>query len=570
MNCLFFLNGYSVTCHICHTFSLLLLCMMLIPVACSEDAPGDAEGSRTAGSGRPLPDDAAPSTYQIFRSVQAEPHTLDLSLDAYAAGDLIHIFETLVVVHPNMELRPGAADRWEPNEDGTAWTFYLREGNKWSDGRPVTAHDFEYSFKRMLDPKEAGNYAFVYYDIVGARDFNAGKSEDQESVGIRAIDDHTLVIDLLKPTPYLPNLLAFVTAIPVPRWQVEKFGQKWTQGNNSISTGPYMVGEWLPGQYITYIPNLDYSGPYKGYLDQIQWLFSGDPTALLNAYENDEIDVHALSAIELGRIEQDAKLNKELVRSHSNTTWYLFFKTATAPFNDQRVRQAIAHSVDRDILTKTVMKGAGIPAYTMMPPGMKDHLQMDFSNYQAYDPSKGQKLLADAGFPDGRGFPKMELWLRGADVLQLQVAQAIQGMLKEKLGIDVTIQNQETHVYFDNMYRYDIPFSLIAFNQDFADPVNMISQVWRSRDVGFGRHDWKNVTFDRLVDQADSEMTAENRRGLYREAQRVLAEDAGGVFLYYQVDLRLVKPWVKNYTRGETPGYPGYMRLSRVWDVYIG
>ena len=166
MNCLFLLNGYSVTCHIC---SLLLLCMMLIPVACGEDAPGDAEGSRTAGSGRTLPDDAAPSTYQIFRSVQAEPHTLDLSLDAYAVGDLIHIFETLVVVHPNMELRPGAADRWESNEDGTEWTFYLREGNRWSDGRPVTAHDFEYSFKRMLDPKEAGNYAFVYYDIVTIR-----------------------------------------------------------------------------------------------------------------------------------------------------------------------------------------------------------------------------------------------------------------------------------------------------------------------------------------------------------------------------------------------------------------
>lgn len=531
------------------------------------DIAGEGSGP---SSGRALPADAAPTPYQVFRSVQAEPKMLDLSLDAYSAGDLIHMFETLVTVQPNMELLPGAAESWESNKDGTQWVFRIRQGNRWSDGRPVTAHDFEYSFKRMLDPKEAGNYAFVYYDIVGARDFNSDIKGDRDAVGVRAIDDHTLVIDLVKPTPYLPNLLAFVTAIPVPRWQVEKFGQRWTQGLNSVASGPYQVGEWLPGQHITFTPNPNYSGPNAGYLKKIQWVFSGDPTALLTAYENDEIDVHALSAIELDRIQADDRLGSELVRSHSNTTWYLFFKTGSEPFTNAKVRRAIGHAIDRDVLCNTVLKGAALPAFTMMPPGMRDHLNNEFSEYQRYDPDLARRLLTEAGYPGGRGLPKLEMWLRQADGMQLQSAQAIQAMLKENLGIEIALMNQEYNVYFDNMYRYDIPFSLTSFNQDFADPVNMISQVWRSRNVGSGRHDWANREFDRLVDQADSEMNANNRRGLYREAQRVLAEDTGGVFLYYQVNLNLVKPWVKDFTAGETPGYPGFNRISRIWDVYIG
>lgn len=206
----------------------------------------------------------------------------------------------------------------------------------------------------------------------------------------------------------------------------------------------------------------------------------------------------------------------------------------------------------------------------MLPPGMPDHLGTQYLEYQEYDPALARKLLAAAGYPGGRGFPRVDLWLRQANSLDQQVAQVIQAMLKDTLGIGVTLKNQEMQVYFDNMYRYEIPMSLVPFNQDFADPSNMITTVWRSRQVGSGRHDWVNPEFDRLVDQAGIEMDPRKRKTLYREAQRILSQDVGGAFVYYQVGLFLVKPWVKGYVADPAPGYPGFQKLNRVWDVYIG
>lgn len=551
----------------------LFLSVLTITSACDyRDGQDQMQpaGSVVNSAGKTLPPDAAPLDRQIIRSITAEPKTLDLTIDAYSAGDVIHLFEPLAIVTAGMVLTPGAAERWESNPDGTRWTFHMRKGNRWSDGHPVTAHDFEYGLKRLLDPKEASNYAFVYYDITGARDFNVGENPDRDAVGIRAEDDYTLVIETDHPTPYLPKLMAFVTSNPVPKWQVEKFGQKWTQGNNCIASGPYMIDEWIQGRDLTFVLNPQYSGPNTGYLERIRWIFSNDPSAHLTAYENNEIDTHALSPVELTQVERDPKLRQQLIRSHGMTSWYLFFKTQTPPFNDMRVRQAIAHAFDREALCSTVLKGVAIPAYTMLPPGMPDHLGTQFKAYQQYDPALARRLMAEAGYPDGRGFPKIDLWLRQANPMQQQVAQGIQSMLKETLGITVTLKNEEQQMYFDNMYRYDIPFSLVPFTQDFADPVNMITMVWRSHEVGAGRHDWKNPAFDRLVDLAGTEMDAGKRSALYREAQGILSKDAGGVFVYYQVNLGLAKPWVKNNIAGETPGYPGYSVGKRIWEVYIG
>lgn len=479
--------------------------------------------------GRVMPEDAAPPEQQVFRLLNAEPTNLDIGVAIYEVGGIVYLFERLTMLDYNNRVIPGAASSWEPSEDQATWTFHMRPDGKWSDGRPVTAHDFEYAFKRLLDPATGSSYSFFYHDIKGARAFNTGQTKDPDVVGVRAIDDMTLVIETEGPCPYLPMIAAFFTSIPVPRWEVDKYGQNWATGDHCVSNSSYKIGEWAIGEHLTFELDPMYNGPNKGYLSKIRSIFiKGRTNAGIFPYENDEVDLVGVDVRDLDHIENDPKLRNELHRYMDFNTLYLFFKTGEGIFSDRRVRQAISHAIDRETLCNVVLKGNALPAYTMIPPGFPGYAGDQIGHIQRFDVTRARQLLADAGYPNGRGFPTTEIWMRGELTHRVMAAEAITGILKENLNINVKVRNLEPKVYTDNMMQYNVPMSLIPFQYDFPDPHNLLGMVWHSQPKGAGRHDWVNTEFDGLIEAAAREIDLEKRQRMYTEAERILIEDAGG------------------------------------------
>jgi oligopeptide transport system substrate-binding protein len=524
---------------------------------------------QTNSIGKRLPDDAAPADQQVFRYTMLEPLSYDISIALYEAQGAVPLFERLTMLNKDLELVPAAASSWERSSDGLKWTFHLRPDSRWSDNRPVTAHDFEYTYKRLLDPAEASPYAFFYYEIKGARPFNQGKTTDSGTIGVRALDDLTLEIETEYPCPYLPFIVGFSGSGPVPRWQVEKFGRQWSDAGKFVSNSSYTLTSWQSGRQAVLSLNPYYKGPHQGFLEQIVQIFTTGHVGTA-PYENNEIDYVRVQVSDLPYIESDPELNRQLVKYSFPETSYLFFKSSQTPFDNLKVRQAISHAINRDALCNVVLRNTAIPAYSMLPsrfPGSSDGA---LNTIQAYNPSLAQTLLAEAGYQKGKGFPRVDFWVGKSSPQLNYVAQAVQAMLKNNLGIDIQIITSEDKVYRDNMYRWNIPMGLGSFNADYPDPNNLLGMVWRTQTRGFGRQDWNHPTFNSLIDAAAFELDQDRRIEMYQEAEQLLVEDVGGVFLYHNLTVELRKPWVKGLGNNKY-GYPFFTWIGTVHtDMYIG
>ncbi len=526
-----------------------------------------------------LPEDAAPLEYQVFRYMAAEPKSMDQGVSLYVAGGSEFLFERLAMFGLNGELVPGAADSWEPSEDGKTWTFHLRRNAYWSDGRPVTAHDFEFTYKRFLHPDAGNVYAFLYYDIKGARAYNQRETEDVETVGVRAVDDYTLVIETEQSCAFLPHITAYHSSSPVPPWQVEKYGDQWSLEGTCLSNGPFQLETWRTGQYMTFGLNPHYEGPNPGHLRQIVRVFNamiGSASAAsdmgLLPYENDEIDVIDISPMIYGGLRDDPEWNERTWTYDQFSTIYLYFRTRLPPFDNLKVRQAFAHAIDQEAMNETILQGMMIPAYTMLPLHFPGYVGDKYRAYQQFDVDQARRLLAEAGYPDGRGFPRMDIWLADASPASSisQAAQAVQEMLKENLNIQIGIQNTEGTAYRSAMYNWEMPMSLISFNYDFPDPHSMLGIIWRSQPRGYTRHDWLNPDFDRLIDTAAGELNHDARMAMYDEAERLLASEAAAVFLWHVNAQQLRKSWIKGIKADKWGNYPNYRNGSAYYDIYIG
>ena len=526
-----------------------------------------------------LPEDAAPMEHQVFRYLASEPKSMDMGVALYSTGGTEFLFERLTMFGLDGELLPGAAERWESSEDGKTWTFHLRPNGRWSDGRRVTAHDFEYTFRRFLHPDAGNVYAFLYYDIKGARAYNQRENPDVNSVGIKAIDDHTFVIETEQSCAFLPYITAYHTSSPVPRWQVEKHGDRWSDLGNNVSNSAFQLEKWITQQYLTFDLNPYYEGPNPAHVRQLVLISTGQIGSSSSAndlgllpYENNEIDAIEVSPMITNQAQNNPTLRNEISAYDEFTTIYLYFKTQEPPFDDLRVRQAFAHAIDRPTILNVILKGMMIPAYTMLPLHFPGYVGDKYTDIQRYDPALARELLAEAGYPGGKGFPTKALWLPDAQSSSPigQAAQAIQQMLKENLGVDIDLQNTEGATYRTSMYNWEIPMSLASFNYDFADPQSMLGMIWRSQPRGYSRHDWTNPAFDQLIDQAAGEMNPEERMAMYDDAERILATDVGGVFLWHMKTYQLRKPWLKGFKSDKWGNYPNYRNGHAYYDIYIG
>ncbi len=572
------------------TGMLVLILIMVLVAGCATPAATPpavganatpAEGEATTSGpyvnsvGKVLPADAAPPEQQVLRLMGDERKHMDISAsnyDASSACGAVWMWERLVSLDENYEVVPACADSWEMAEDGLSWTFNLQPGLTWSDGSPLTAADFEYGMKRQLDPKTGSSFGWFYADIKNAGPVYAGQLPPDQ-LGVVAKDDVTLVIETEGVVPYLPMLMAFPSGAPVPRKMVEQYGDQWsTNPETCLTNGPYKLEEWTKGQRIVLTLNPNYKGRYKGSIEKMIFTF-GMTDAMFTAYQAGEIDgIHAdaefanlISASDLKVIERDPKLSAELLRFPYLGVQYIFFPDEE-PFDDIRVRQAFSHAIDRDKLVQVALGGLGVPAFGMLPPGMPGYPGDALNDIQRYDPELARQLLADAGYPDGKGFPVQEFWVREPDQSLKTACEMIQAMLKENLGVDIQIMPQEKKVFVDVLGKKEMPLAIVHWMYDYVDPSDFLNVVWHSEK---GRHTWKNAEFDALVDEAMGETDAEKRIELYQQANRVLSEDVGAVFLWYPTHTQMWKPYVK----GIQKDLFGYARVPYAYlgmmDLYI-
>jgi ABC-type oligopeptide transport system substrate-binding subunit len=430
----------------------------------------------------------------------------------------------------------------------------------------VTAGDFVYAFRRMLDPDVANPYAFFYYDIKNAQGISQGKIKNLDQLGVRAADDLTLVIETERPAPYFPHVASFPLAYPAPRWAIEKHGRRWTEPDKIVSNSGFRMSEWARGSHMTFTPDPMYNGPHKPYLEKVIHPFRDNAAATILAYENNEVDVEAVDLNDLDRIQRHPVLKNELVRAPGRSTWYVFFSVTTPPFSDIRVREAIARAIDREAICRVILKGTATPAYSMIPPDFKEHNGPALKSTQMFNPERAKQLMREAGYPNGRGFPRPEMWLRAPTPSLNMVGVAIQSMLREHLGIEVPIRSADRTTYMNKLYNWEMNFGFLPFVADYVDPRNMLDMTWHSQPRGTGRHDWSRPDFDRLVEQAGAELNPARRTQLYHQAEAVLVKDYAAAFVYHPLNVELRKARLKGY-RKNPDGTVGGLVYD---ELYIG
>lgn len=556
------------------SLTLLVVVIGLALSACAPVAPPAApapaqEGAQPAAAvvnsvGVTLPDDAAPADQQILRLALAEGKHFDTSRNEYEGFLTDDVWEPLVWLDADSKPYPAAADSWDVSADGLTWTFHLRQNAKWSDGTPVTADDWVFSFQRLLDPKVANPYGWFYYGIKNASKIHQGELADVTQLGVAKVDDYTFTITTEQPLPYMLQIVSF-HAVVVSKASVEKNGDDWAaKPETALSNGPFMVKEWNKGKNVILVANPYYEGPHKAKLEQIIInIIPQTGAPLMQMYQADEIDTFGLfSGADLTQATSNPDLKAQLDAYASYTTYYVFFNTDQPPFNDLKVRQAFSHAIDRDAISKSIMQGLEVPAYSMLPPGFpcSQNNNTDIQAIQQYDPVTAKKLIAEAGFADGKGFPSLEFWTREGQYTTQ--AEAIQRMWKETLGIEVKPSDVERSLYMEKLQAHEITLGLLQWGHDYVDPTNLLDW-WGNQS----RHTWKNEKFNLLIDQARGEIDLTKRCQLYNEAERLLIEEVGGAFVGYPVWGTLYKPWIGGVRAAEGGARKPYKFL---WaDAYI-
>lgn len=494
-----------------------------------------------------LPENALPQEQQILRVMGREGRYLDWSKSVQQRQfESALISEPLVRRNENYELAPAGAESWDVSDDNLTWTFHLRPGMTWSDGAPVTAEDYAYTVRRMADPETAFDVTFYYGSI---KNFTAATegAVPVEEVGVEALDELTLAITTEQPTPFLGLITADVYV--VPRHIVEEQGDNWSlEPATAISCGPFLLETWDKGREVVFVNNPNYDGPWAAYWQQIVYLIGADE-AIFPAYENGEIDLiergyeQVISPADQARIESDPELNAQLHKFPQFQTWWLAFGDEGTAFSDLKVRQAFAQAVDRDALVNSALRGQAVPAYGLLAPGFhSSNTEAQMAAAYPYDPEAARALLAEAGFGEGGNpFPAYDMTLRDPSPTVQTVAQGIQAMLKENLGIDVGIQSLERKTFTDQLNAHELPFVLIPWDMDYYDASNFMDVF-----VTGGRHAWSNEEYDALVKEADGIVGDEAKRAeLYQQAEEILIADVGGVFLWHPVFTQLWKPYIE-------------------------
>lgn len=437
--------------------------------------------------------------------------------------------------------RPAAAESWAVSPDGLVYRFRLRPNAKWSNGEAVTAGDFVSSYRRLLSPTTAAAKANLFFAVKNARTYNAGRLTDFSLVGFQALDPHTLVIALEQPTP---NFLLYVGSgpwIPINPRAVAKFGRAWTKPENHVGNGRYTLTEWRANQRIVVRKSRTFPDANPKNPEEIQFIAFDNGDAEERAYRAGQIDITmAVPVAKLATYQRERPA--EIHRTPLAETHYLSFNTRRSPLNDARVRRALALAIDRAKIVERVLQGGQQPAGRLLPAALTAGFQASSTGWEfGYAPNEARDLLAAAGFPNGKGFPRLEMssWARPA------VLEAVQAMWKQELGIEVSIALRDAKVHVDALRTggYDIGF--ITQIPDVADAASALAD-FASLAPGNYPH-WSDATFDRLLDESGRASDANERTAKLAEAERRLLELGVIAPLYFNAKNWLMSPRVRGW-----------------------
>jgi oligopeptide transport system substrate-binding protein len=498
-----------------------------------------------------------PSEQVLRIPLLVEPTTMDPARveDGPTIEVLMHIYDGLVRWNEKNQIEPAIAESWKVSPDGRTYTFYLRKNVRFHTGRAVTAHDFVFSINRALSPSTASTVAGTYLnDIEGALDVLSGKAKSAS--GVKALDDYTLQIRIVKPRAYFLAKLTYPTAYVVDRQNVSS-GPQWTE--KPVGTGPFKLARWEHNSIVVLEANPDYfDGPPR--LARIERPIVLRPSTRHAKYESGEVDAVDVTMGDYDRDVRDPVLKSQMrIYDRPAVFYFALNQRAYPPFRDRRVRQAFAMAIDKPALIRLALKGINRPANGILPPGIPGH-DPNFKGLP-YDPARARLLLAQAGYPGGRGLPPLTLTFREQMVDLRRLAEAAAEMYRRNLGVDVKLREMEWGVFLQERNRGTLPFFLLRWMADYLDPQNFLSLMLHSKapenTIGYS-----NPEFDRLCDQADALMDQKRRLELYRRAERIVVEDAPWIPLFYQRDVELWKPYVKgdrNCLMGHLPHTKTYI-----------
>lgn len=492
--------------------------------------------------------EAGNRTQVLHQGIATEPQDLDPHMLQFQShfSVLMALGEGLVGYDPqDLHPVPGVAERWDITPDGLTYTFHLRAEAKWSNGDPVTAHDFVFSARRILSPALGSPFRYYYDDVRGAKDYFAAAAADFPTVGVRALDDRTLRIELAHPTPYFLFLLGNWSWYPVHRATVEKYGRfdqpfaGWSKPGRLVSNGPFMLAEWKPGQVIVVKRNPHYWNATRLRLAEIHFHPIENADTEERAYRSGQL--HLTENVPGSKLrDYAAQQPGPLAVAPIFATYAYAFNVTRPPFDDVRVRRAFSLALDREGIVASQVASGIQPARSFVPP-VGGHACAGEAELR-FDPAEARRLLAAAGYPEGRGFPPVEV-ATNTSQLHREIAEIVQQMWRKNLGVQVGIATKDSKVFFSERILKQYPLARSSWFGDYPDPFAFLT-LYLS-DNGQNTTGYANPEYDRLALSAARTLHEATRLARYREAEAVLLHDAPVVPLFHETGRHLVHPAVR-------------------------
>jgi oligopeptide transport system substrate-binding protein len=475
-----------------------------------------------------------------------DPHHIEGVWENRIIGDVLMGLTTEAA---DASVIPGAAESWEVSDDGTVYTFKLRD-HTWSDGTPVTADDFVFALRRILDPAEAAEYASLLYTIKNAKPLNEGALEGMDQLGVRALDPKTLEITLESPTPYFLEQLTHYTAFPIPKHKVEELGDDWIKPGNIVGNGAYTAVEWLPNTHVKLEKNAAFYDADNVSIDIVYFYPAEERNAATKRFRAGEIDVqYDFASEQIDWLEEN--MPDETRIAPWLGVYYYVINLRNAPFDDAAVRQALAMAIDREAITDKVLRTGELPAYSFVPPGTGSYGEPAYVEWkdlpQEERVAQAKELLAGAGFgPDS----PLKLQLRyNTSETHKKVAVAVAAMWKQFLGVETELFNAEVKVHYSDIQEGNFEVARAGWIADYNDPQNFLYLMDSSTGVlNYGGY--ANAEFDRLMAEASATADLDARADLLRQAEAIAMKDMPNIPVYYFVSKDLVatrvQGWVDN------------------------
>ena len=483
----------------------------------------------------------SPKEEQIFRyNAGSEPESLDPAVISGTSEIQLctSLFEGLLCQDAStLKVMPAVATHWNISENGTCYTFFLRE-SRWSDGTSLTAQDFYRSWQRVLEPKTGAPYASQLFPILGAEAYNAGGEKDFKNVGLRVINPHCFEVTLHHPCPYFLDLCAFVALFPVPLKVVEKYGDRWVRPENFVSNGPFSLQAWLPRKELILVPNLHYYDKNSIKLSRIEAKLIDDHDTAYKLFLQKELDW--ITHVPLPKIDE-AKWNPAYYASPYIGNYFYRFNTTRKPFDDKRVRRALSMSVYRQALTRQVLKG-GEQAAAFFCPALGSYQPIEGLSY---NPQEANRLLDECGYKDRSTFPETEIFYNTSEAHK-KIAETIADQWSNSLGISVRLRNSEWKVFLQTMAELNFEICRSSWIGDYEDP-NTFFDLFKSNG-GNNRTGWSNANYDELLNQSQRELDPQRRNHLFQRMERLLVEDECPIMpLYIYVNKGMISPRVAGW-----------------------